>query len=373
MASKYEIKKADNPKIFKDFINFPYLLYKNNPYWIPPIKSDEKKIWTQHPALKFVDLQKWVVYWKGRPIGRIAAAVNHKYNEKSGQAYGRIVGLETYNDEKGFRLLMDTAIAWLKEQGMEKAHGPLGFTNLDTQGMLIEGFEEIPSIASVYHLPYYKTLMKKYGFEKENDWVEFHLKLTDEPVKKGERGAKLLKRRFGYEVFSPKNKNELKSYADVAFQILNKAFEHLPYVIELDEDLKNYYKNKYFGFLDPKFTFFVRDKDQIVGFLIAMPSLSEGVKKANGKLFPFGWYHIMQAMKHPKVIDTLLTGVIPEYDSKGVAVMLFDALHQAMIANGIEDIETTGVFEDNHNVIANWKNYEHRQHKRRRTWIKKID
>ena len=124
--------------------------------------------------------------------------------------------------------------------------------------------------------------------------------------------------------------------------------------------------------MKPEFTFFVKDKDQIVGFLIAMPSLSEGMKKANGKLLPFGWYYIMQAMKHPKVIDTLLTGVLPEYDSKGVAVLLFDALHKAMLSRGIKDIETTGVFEDNHNVIANWKNYKHRQHKRRRTWVKNI-
>jgi len=372
MQQKYEIKEANDGKILKDFINFPYLLYKDNQYWIPPIKSDEKKLWTQHPALKFVDFQKWVVYWKGRPIGRIGAAVNHKYNEKTGVKYGRIVGLETYNDEKGFRLLMDTAIDWLKEKGMEKVHGPLGFTNLDTQGMLIDGFEELPSIASVYHLPYYKTLMKKYGFEKEHDWVEFHLKLTEEPVKKGDRGAKLLKRRFGYEVFSPKNKKELASYAEIAFDILNQAFAHLPYVIKLDDELKAYYKKKYFNVLDPKFTFFVKDKDKIVGFLIAIPSLSEGMKKANGKLLPFGWYHIMQAFKHPKCIDTLLTGVIPEYDSKGVAVMLFDALHKTMQANNVNDIETTGVFEDNHNVITNWKNYEHVQHKRRRTWIKEI-
>jgi GNAT superfamily N-acetyltransferase len=372
MQEKYEIKPADSGKTLKDFINFPYLLYKDNSYWIPPIKSGEKKLWTKHPALKFVDLQKWVVYWKGRPVGRIGAAVNRKYNEKTQTRYGRIVGLEMYNDEKAFRLLMDTATAWLKEKGMEKVHGPLGFTNLDTQGMLIEGFDQIPSIASVYHLPYYKTLMKKYGFEKENDWVEFHLKLTDEPVNKGERGAKLLKRRFGFEVFSPQSKSELKKYAKTAFDILNHAFAHLPYVIELDDELKNYYENKYFDVLDPKFTFFVKDKDKIVGFLIAIPSLSKGMKKAGGKLFPFGWYYILQSFKHPDCIDTLLTGVIPEYDSKGVAVMLFDALHKAMKANGIIDIETTGVFENNHNVISNWKNYEHIQHKRRRTWIKDL-
>ncbi len=372
MAQKYEIKTANEGKEFKDFINFPYLLYKDNKYWIPPIKSEEKKLWRKHPALKFIDMQKWVVYWKGRPVGRIAAAINHKYNEKTGQKYGRIIGLEMYNDEKAFNLLMDTATRWLKDKGMKKVHGPLGFTNLDTQGMLVEGFDELPSIASVYHMPYYKTLMKKYGFEKENDWVEFHLKLTDEPVKKGERGAKLLQRRFGFEVFSPKDKKELASYADTALDILNKAFAHLPYVIELDDELKEYYINKYFKLLNPKYTFFVKDKDKIVGFLITMPSLSEGMKKANGKLFPFGWYYIMQSLKHPTCIDTLLTGVIPEYDSKGVAVMLFDALHKAMLANNIKDIETTGVFEDNHNVIANWKNYEHIQHKRRRTWVKDL-
>jgi hypothetical protein len=369
---KYEVKEVDNQSILKDFINFPYLLYKDNSFWIPPMKSDEKKIWTAHPALKFSEMKKWVVYWKGRPIGRIAAIINNKYNEKSGVKYGRISGLETYNDEKGFALLMDTAIAWLKEKGMEKVHGPLGFTNLDTQGMLIDGFDELPSIASVYHLPYYKTLMQKYGFEKENDWIEFRLKLSDDAIKKGERGAKIVERRFGLTLFSPQSKKELINYAHKAFEILNKAFAKLPYVIELDDELKKFYEEKYFHILDPKFTFFVKDGDEIVGFLIAIPSLSEGMIKAKGKLFPFGWYHIMQSFKHPTCVDTLLTGVVPEYASKGVAAVLFNGLHQTMLKNNVGDIETTGVFEDNHHVISNWKNYDHVQHKRRRTWIKNI-
>ncbi len=372
MLQKYKIKEANKGKVLKDFINFPYSLYKNNQYWIPPFKSDEKKFWTQHPALKFVDLQKWVVYREDLPVGRIAATINHKYNEKKEQKYGRISGLETYNDEIGFSLLTDTACDWLKNKGMKKVHGPLGFTNLDKQGMLIEGFEEIPSVASVYHLPYYKALMEKQGFEKENDWIEFHLKLTEKPVKKADRGAKLIKRRFGYEVFSPKDKKELIFYAETAFNILNRAFADLPYVIELDDDIKHYYKKKYFNIIDPKYTFFVKDKDKFIGFLIATPSLSKGIKKADGKLLPLGWSYIMHDFKYPVCIDTLLTGVIPEYDSKGVAVLLFDALHKTMSANNVKDIETTGVFEDNHNVIANWKNYEYVQHKRRRTWVKNI-
>jgi len=365
----YEIKEANTAKVFKDFVHFPYLLYKDNAYWIPPMKSDEKKHWTQHPALAFSDLKMWVVYWKSRPIGRIAAVINHKYNKKSNTKYGRISGLEVYNDDKGFKLLMDTALAWLREKGMVKVHGPLGYTNLDTQGMLIEGFEELPSIASVYHLPYYKNLMHKYGFKKENDWIEFHLKLTDKPILKGERGSKIVFKRFGLEVIQPSSKKELISYAPHAFEILNQAFARLPYVVTLDDALKDYYKKKYFSILDPKFTFFIKDADQFVGFLIALPSLSEGMKKANGKLFPFGWYHIMQSLKHPSCVDTLLTGALPEYEAKGVAVLLFNALHQRMKETGVEDIETTGVFEDNHHVITNWKNYDHVQHKRRRTWI----
>lgn len=369
---KYYIKEVTDKKTFKDFIDFPYTLYKHHKYWIPPIKSDEKKFWTEHPALEFSEMKKWVVYWKNRPVGRIAAVINKKYNEKTGIKYGRISGLETYNDQKSFKLLMDTAIDWLKEKGMEKVHGPLGFTNLDNQGMLIEGFEELPSIASVYHMPYYKTLMKKYGFEKENDWIEFHLTLTDEVVTKGERGAELVQNRFGLEVFSPKNKKELEKYAELTFDILNNSFSRLPYVIEFDKKLKDFYKQKYFSFLDPQYTFFVKDRDKIVGFLISIPNLSKAMKKANGKLFPFGWYHLWKAFKNPEGVDTLISGVNPEYESKGAAVLLFNKLHQFMKNKGIKDIETTGVFESNKPVINNWENYQHVQHKRRRTWVKDI-
>ncbi len=366
---KYSIKEVENSKALKDFIEFPYTLYKKHTYWIPPIKSDEKKYWTQHPALDFSEMKKWVVYWKDRPVGRVAAIINPKYNEKTGEKYGRIAGLETYNDEESFRLMMDTALDWLKEKGMEKVHGPLGFTNLDNQGMLIEGFKELPSIASVYHMPYYKTLMQKYGFEKEKDWVEFHLKLTDDLVKKGERGAKLIEKRFGMEVFSPKDKKELEEYAELTFGILNKAFKHLPYVIEFDHKLKDFYKKKYFSVLVPEYTFFVKDKEQIVGFLITIPTLSKALQKANGSLWPFGWYYLWRAFKNPKGVDTLISGVVPEYEPKGVAVLLFDALHQFMKKKGIEDIETTGVFEDNYQVLNNWQNYDHVQHKRRRSWV----
>ncbi len=369
----YKIKPVNNKISFKDFIEFPYTLYKDNKYWLPPIKSDEKKHWKNHPALKFSDLQMWVVYLKDRPIGRIAAIINHEYNKKTGNDYGRISGLEFYNDEKGFGLLMNTAIAWLKKKGMKKVHGPLGYTNLDTQGMLIEGFDYLPSVASVYHLPYYKTHMQKYGFEKENDWIEFHLKLTKQAIQKGEKGAMILEKRYGFKLINPKSKKDFEPYADTVFEIINNAYQNLPYVMELNNELKQYYKSKYFNVLNPKYIFFVKDKEKVVGFLVGIPSLSKALKKANGKIFPFGWYHIMKAIKNPEEIDLALVGSLPEYHTKGVAALLFKGLHEELQKNDIVDMETTGVFETNQHVISNWKNYDHIQHKRRRTWIMDIE
>ena len=268
--------------------------------------------------------------------------------------------------------MLSTAEQWLRDKGMTKVHGPLGFTNLDTQGLLIEGFDYLQCIASVYHYPYYKEHLENFGYTKENDWIEFQLTLTDDVVKKGERGAALLKRRFGFEVLRFESKKEMMQYADKVFDILNEAFAKLPYVIPLDDEMKELYKEKYFQMLDHRFVFFVKDKDRIAGFLIGIPSLSKALQKANGSLYPLGIVHIMKAFKNIEVIDLTLTGVDPEYQAKGVAVLLFDELHRTLRKHNISIMETTGIFETNHNVINNWKSYQHIQHKRRRCFVKTL-
>lgn len=372
MALKIEPVRSKKQR--KTFVNLPFEIYKHKPLWVPPIKSDEIKALdpAYNPAMEYCDTEFWLVYRDEIAAGRIGAMINPLYNDKVGQKLGRFTLLEFKDDKEVFLLLMDTAIAWIKERGMEFVHGPLGYTNLDNQGMLIEGFEHLPSVASVYHMPYYKAHLDAYGFEKEMDWIEFRLTLGDHANEKATRGAELIKKRFGFEVETFTENKQLLPYVKPIFAVVNEAFRKLPYVTPFNDKMVELYKKKYFKLINPKFVFIAKKEGEVIGFMVAVPSLSEAMQKAKGKLFPFGFIHILNAMKKPKVLDFFLIGVIPEYDRAGVAVILFDVLLAEMRKQGIHYMETTGVFETNHKVISNWKNFDPIQHKRRRCFIKAI-
>ncbi len=369
-----EIKEVVSKKDKRQFVDFQFNLYKNNTYWVPPVKQDELKALDSktNPAFEFCEAKYWLALSDGKVVGRIGAIINKSYNEKTGINYGRINRPEFIDNQEVVDTLFDTAFEWLKKKGMDTVHGPLGFTNLDTQGLLIEGFDYLPSIGSVYHFDYYQTHFERLGFEKENDWVEFRLSLTEKPVQKASRGSALIKKRFGFEVVKFESKKDMQRYAKPIFNILNDAFQSLPYVNKFNDRLIDLYSEKYFKVLDYKFVRVVKKDDEIVGFVVGIPSLSKAMQKAKGKLFPLGFTHILKALKNPKEIDLLLTGVLPEHQNSGVAVILFAELQQQMLDMGIKTMETTGIFEDNHNVIANWKNYENIQHKRRRCFVKKL-
>jgi len=370
----FEIKEVKSASDIKDFVKFPFEIYKGNTYWIPPIISDEiKQLKPEtNPFFEYCDAKFWTAWENGKCVGRIGALVNNEYNKLKDIKAGRITRAEFVDNYDVSKALFTEAEKWIKEQGMTMVHGPLGFSNLDLQGLLIEGFDFVPSIASVYHLPYYKDHFEKLGYKKENDWIEFRLTLGEVATKKGIRGAALVKRRYGFEVKSFDSMKEMKPYIIPIFKILNEAFHELPYVTPLNEKMIEAVGGKYFKILNPKFIRLVFKDEELVAFVIGLPSLSEAMKKANGKLFPFGFTYIMKALKKPAVIDLLLTGVKPEYHSSGAAVILFAELQQQMMEMGINQMETTGIFETNHSVIGNWKNYEHIQHKRRRCFIKEL-
>jgi hypothetical protein len=359
----------------KLFVKLPFEIYKNSPNWVPPIISDEYKVFSRekNPAFDFCDAKFWIALKNNKCVGRILAIVNHKYNEKTGIKYGRIARTEFFDENEVVDKLFETAESWLKEKGMNVVHGPLGFTNLDTQGLLIEGFEYLASIASVYHLPYYISHFERLGYEKENDWVEFRLTLTEAPLAKAKRGAQIVMQRNGVELINFKTRAEMMPYTKRIFEILNNAFQELPYVAELNEKMVKLYIDKYFNMLNPKFIKVAKKGDEMIGFFVGLPSLSKAMRKANGRLFPFGFLPILNALKKPTEIDMLLTGVLQEYHASGIAVVLISALQEEMMAAGINTMETTGMFETNHNAIANWKNYEHIQHKRRRCFVKKLN
>ncbi len=368
------IKQVSGKTDYKKFVEFQFGLYKNEGMWVPPIKDDEIKAMKadSNPSFKFCDATFWIAIKNDKVVGRIGAIINHNYNEDRNEKIGRFTRFECINDAAVAKLLLQTAEGWIKEEGMTGVMGPLGFNNLDHQGLLIEGFEYLPSIASEYHMPYYQQLIEDNNYTKEIDWIEFRLTVGERAQKKAARGAELIKKRYGISVIHFEKQADLKPYIKTVFEILNNSFDVLPFVSKFDESLSDFYADKYLQLLNPKFVKMVEKEGQVIGFIIGLPSLSIAMQKAKGKLFPLGIVHIMKALKGKGIdtMDQMLTGVRTEFQSTGAAVILQAELQKAMEEHGLKYIETTGMFETNDKAIGNWKNYEHIQHKRKRCFVK---
>jgi len=369
-----KIKEVQSAKDLKAFVELPYKLYKNDPNWIPPVKKSEYEFWTRHPGLKKNTVKLFLAKKNFKTVGRLALIINHTYNRLHNARTARFFAFEAVDDKKVIDKLFERAEQTARELGMNRIHGPLGFNNLDHQGMQVEGFQWPQALVSVYNFPYYKDHMERMGYEKEIDWVENRIRLTDRAVKRGESGAKIIAKRFGIKAWQPKTKKEFEEVADDLFDLYNEAYRHLPYMVPLDKDDIAFYKKSYMQILLPKWAFFAREKNnpKPVGFLLGIPSLGDALRKARGKLFPFGFYHIWKALRNPKELDLAIIGAKPEYDNKGVAVAIFDALHKQMLKHGIHTFETGGVFETNLPVLTNWKNYDAVQHKRKRVYGKDL-
>lgn len=370
------IREVKTKSGYKEFVKFQFDLYKENKYWVPPLIKDEINALdpSKNPAYSFCKAKHWIAYKDNKPAGRISAIINSKYNQKVGKQTGRFSRLEFIQDQEVLNKLFETAENWLKQHEVDLVYGPLGFSNLDTQGLLIEGFNYLPSIASVYHLPYYKEMIEQCGYEKEIDWVEFRLTVGEKAINKASRGAQLIQKRYGIEVLHFNNTSELKPYSKLIFEILNDAFQDLPFTAPFSNEMMDYYAEKYLSVLNPEFVKMVKLKDEVIGFVVGMPSMSEAMQKAKGKLFPFGFIHLLKAKKGKTTdtMDQLLTGVLKEHQATGAGVILMAELQNAMLKHNMKYIETTGIFETNTNAISNWKNYDHIQHKRRRAFVKKL-
>ncbi len=369
------IREISDKKDLKKFVQLPFDIYKGNDYWVPPIKDDELKSLSpaSNPAFKYNTVKFWLAEKEGKVVGRIAAIISPAANEKYNEKMCRLSRLEFYDDAEVAKLLIKTVEDFALSQGMEGVHGPLGFSNLDHQAVLVEGFDQLPSIASEYHLPYYHKHLEALGYTKEIDWVEFRLKVLKEIPEKAVKLNELIKKRYNLSIKSFKDKAELKKVALEVFHLLNTAFDELFSFVPMPDDVLNFYIDKYIEVLNPKFVKVVEDKDgKIIGFIVSLPSLSEAMQKAKGKLFPLGFTYITKALKHPKVADLLLTGIHPDWQAQGVSALLITELQQIMIDHGVEWVETTGMIETNEKAINHWKNYDHIQHKRKRCYRKML-
>lgn len=269
---------------------------------------------------------------------------------------------------------METVENWFRSEGMIEVQGPLGFSNLDHQGCLIEGHDWLPSVASDYHMDYYLEHFEALGYEKEIDWLEFRITFPEALPEKSFKVADMLIKRYGLKPINFTSSKEIEPYKAKVFELFNKAFSELFGTFKLPPKLIEFYINKYFPILNPKYVKIILDKeDEMAGFLIALPSLSKAMQKAKGKLFPLGWWYIMQALKKPAEMDLMLTGVKPELQKMGVAALLMNDLWKTAQADGVKHVETTGMLENNNVAIQMWKSFDHIQHKRKRCFKKTLN
>jgi GNAT superfamily N-acetyltransferase len=367
------IKEVKPGKTLTDFINLPYRLYKNDKYWVPTFKSEEKNalVPEKNPASEISKAKFWVAYKDGKCVGRIGGIIIPVWIEKNGQKIGRFTRPEFINDIQVAKALFATVEEWLRSEGMEGMHGPLGFSNLDHQGLLIEGHQWLPSIASDYHFAYYHSIYEQLGFEKEIDWLEFRITFPTELPDKSYKVAEMLKSRYGLRSVNFTTKKELEPYKEKVFELFNKAFSELFGTYPLPEKLSRFYIDKYFPILNPRYVKVVLDVDnEMAGFIIGLPSLSKALQKAKGKLLPFGWWHLQKALSKPEEMDLMLTGVKPELQKLGVSALLMNEIWLQAKKDGVRYVETTGMLENNHVAIQMWKSFDYIQHKRKRCFKK---
>lgn len=371
------LKEVNTRSELKQFIQFQFSLYKDNKFWVPPLIFDELKTLRKdkNPAFDFCEAKYWLAYKDDKIVGRIAGIINQKYNEKWNQKSVRFGWIDFIDDEQVSQKLIEHVINWAKEKGMNKIHGPLGFTDLDGEGMLIEGFDELSTFGSIYNHPYYKKHIEKLGFEKDADWIEFILNFdpTVAGPEKVSRIADAIAERNQLHILRVKRAKEILPYAREIFYLINESYKNLFGFVELTDKQIDLYVKAYFGFIKPDYVPIILDSNnKVAAFGITMPSLSIAVQKSKGKLFPFGFIHILKAMKNNPNVDLYLTAVRPELQNKGVNAMLINEMNNVFVRNKIQKVETNRELEDNSKVQAQWRFFENRLHKRRRCYKKSI-
>ena len=361
----------------RKYVQFGIDLYKGNDYYVPPLVFDEINTFlpSKNPAYDFCEAQSFMAFREGKPVGRVTAIVNRSVNEKTCEKNVRFGFVDFIDDDEVVDALFAAVEKWGKERGMDRIVGPLGFSDMDPEGMLVDGFNEMGTMATIYNYPYYKTQMERMGYVKDTDWIEFRMEVPAGVPEKYKRIADIVQRKFDLHVVNIKSRKWVKeTYGQAIFELINETYKDLYGFVALTEKQINYYIDMYLGMLRIEDVCLIADKDdKLVGVGISMPSLSKALRKSGGKLFPFGWYHILRAIRGgADVVDLLLVAIKPEYQGKGVNALLFNTLIPNYIANGYKFAESNVELEDNENVQKQWEYFERRQHRRRRAWKKPI-
>jgi hypothetical protein len=373
------ISRVQSRRAFKEFLHFPLTLYKDMPSFVPPLIMDDRDTLDpkKNPAYEFCEAAMFLAYKDGKLAGRVAAIVNSKANAQWNHEEVRFGWFDFIDDREVSKALLDAVIEFGKERGMKTVLGPLGFTDFDPEGMLVEGYEYLSSMALHHNWPYYKEHMEALGYVKDVDWLEYRIYIGDTIPEKYTRVAKIVEERYGLRLRKTTRREVRKT--DIGYRIfdlINETYASLYDFTVLPKKMIDKYVGFYLGIIDLKFVSLVEDKDgNIVGFGVVMPSITRALKKCKGRLFPLGWYYILRSMywKYEENFEMLLIGVKPEYQKKGVNSIIFVDLMKELLDGGFTYGESNAELESNMDIRSQWGDLEVKECKRRRVYKKGIN
>lgn len=372
------IRRVSTKKELKSFVNFYTNLYKGNKYYVPNLFMDDMNTLDpkKNPASEFCISELFLAYKDDKLVGRVAAIINTVANKKWNHKEVRFGWLDFIDDKEVSKALLDKVLEFGKENGMDRMVGPLGFTDFDADGMLIEGFDQLSTLALLYNYPYYKDHIEAYGMIKDIDWVEYKIVIPKEIPDKYTRMTGLVEERYGLKIRKFTKREIIKGgWGYKVFDLINETYANLYDFSILNKKQIDQYVDMYLKLLDLKFISAVVDKDDnLIGVGIMMPSIERALQKCRGRIFPFGWWHLLKSMylKYEENLELLLIGIKPEYQNKGVNALIFNNLMKTAQECGFKYAETNAELENNLKIQALWNALESVQHKRRRTWAKDI-
>lgn len=372
------IKPVTTKKEMKQFICFNYELYKGSPYAVPDLYNDVRDTLdpNKNAAFEFCEAQPFIALRDGKVVGRIVAAINKKSNAAWNKKAVRFGWVDFIDDKEVVDALFAAVEEWGRERGMDEIHGPLGFTDFDPEGMLVEGFDRVSTMATIYNHAYYPVHMERMGYSKDTDWVEYLLTAPQQLPERHARIARIVKEKFGLRVIKYTSHSKLaREQGEAIFELLNEAYAHLYGYSALSSKQIQQYIAAYLPLVDLRLIPLIVDKDdKLVGFALVLPSLAKAFQKANGYLFPFGWWHLLKALKwnNTHTSEMLLIAVKPEYQGKGAVTLLFEDIIPIHYKLGYRYSETNPELESNAKIQAQWDYFERENHKRRRIYAKKI-
>ncbi|MBQ4151218.1 MAG: hypothetical protein IJC81_05395 [Clostridia bacterium] len=370
------IKEVLTKKDLKKWIEFPNLLYRDNKYYVPFLASDEAETFSpdKNPAYAFCETKLFLAYKNNKPVGRIAGLINHAYNKKWNKNAIRFTRFDFIDDFEVSKALFDKVVSWGKENGLTEIMGPIGFTDMDHEGMLVEGFEEFNLSITFYNHPYYIEHMERLGMQKDIDWIEYRINVPQSLDMRFERISNHLIKKNGYEVVTYTDRKVLYKDALEAFKIIDIAFSKLYGTVPLTPEVIKHAIDGYVPIVNLDYICSIKDKyGNIIGFGALVPSIAKALKKSDGKLFPLGLFRLLKALKCKNdTLEMFFVAVHPDYQSLGLPAILIQVLAKKIIENGVKYCETGPMLETNTAVHSMWSHFEKRQHRRRRCYIKTI-